>query len=86
MSGIKYKGSELWKNIEYTNDLEQLSNMAKYIDGAVVYHEQNKDDDNANFFKEAQSHWQTKVKVKIRKTKNMDGIGCDALSSVNDPK
>lgn len=61
-----YEGSELWKNIEHTNDLEQLSNMARYIDGAVTYHEQNKDEENAEFFRQAQRHWQTKVKVKVR--------------------
>lgn len=71
MSSIIYEGSELWKNIEYTNDIEQLSNMAKYIDGAVNYHEQIGDKDNADFFRKAQKHWQTKVKVKIRKSKSI---------------
>ena len=67
---ITYKGSELWKNIEYTNDIDQLSNMSKYIDGAVLYHETIKDEDNLRFFKEAQTHWMTKVKVKVRIRKN----------------
>lgn len=66
---IKYEGSELWKNVEYTNDIEQLSNMARYIDSAIVYHNQRGDKENENFFIEAQAHWQTKVKVTIRHTK-----------------
>jgi hypothetical protein len=69
MSSIKYKGSELYKNIEYTNDIDQLHNMCKYIDGAIGYHQCLGDIDNIDFFKEAQKHWQSKVKIVIRKSK-----------------
>jgi hypothetical protein len=73
---IEYKGSELWKNIEYTNDIDQLSNMSKYIDGAVLYHETIKDEDNLQFFRKAQEHWISKVmiKVRIRKHENTPSI------------
>lgn len=73
MEGIEkypYKGSELYKNVEYTNDIEQLHNMVKYIDGAVTYWEMVGDQDNLKFFKQAQQHWLTKVKVKVRKSKS----------------
>lgn len=66
---IKYEGSELWKHVEYTNDIDQLINMSRYIDGAVLYHETTGDEENATFFKEAQKHWMTKIKVKVRKSK-----------------
>jgi nitrate reductase NapAB chaperone NapD len=59
---ITYEGSALWKHIEYTNDMEALSNMAKYIDAAIIYHEQNEDADNAEFFKEAQRALEDKNK------------------------
>jgi hypothetical protein len=65
-----YKGSELWKNIEYTNDIERLTNMSKYIDGAVLYHHTVGDNENLKFFKEAQNHWLSKVKIKVRVRKN----------------
>lgn len=64
----KYEGSELWKNVEYTNDIDQLYAMVRYIDGAVLYHDTIKDEDNLKFFKKAQEHWLTKVKVKVRKS------------------
>ena len=69
---IEYKGSECWKNIEYTNDIDQLSNMVMYIDGAILYHRTIGDEDNLQFFQKAKEHWMTKVKIKvrIRKSKN----------------
>jgi hypothetical protein len=70
MDEIKYIGSELWKNIEYTNDIDQLTNMSKYIDGAVLYHRTVNDENNLTFFLKAQDHWLTKVRVKVRIRKN----------------
>lgn len=64
-----YKGSELWKNIEYTNDIDQLHNMSKYIDGAILYHQSLADNDNVKFFQSASEHWMTKVKITVRKSK-----------------
>lgn len=69
---IKYEGSELWKNIEYNNDIEQLYNMSRYIDGAVIYHKTTGDKDNEEFFTAASDHWKTKIQITIRKSEPVD--------------
>jgi hypothetical protein len=66
---IQYKNSEVWKNIEHTNDIDQLYCMVRYIDGAIMYHHMQGDKDNEMFFQEAKDHWLTKVKIKVRKSK-----------------
>lgn len=71
---IQYEGSELWKNVEFTNDIEQLNNMVRYIDGAVCYWEQVGDQQQIDFFKSAQSHWMTKVRVKVRKVEKWPNL------------
>lgn len=69
---LEYQGSQLCVHVENTNDIEQLYNMVKYIDGAVAYWQQVGDKQQIEFFTAAQEHWKTKVNVTVRKvaTKN----------------
>lgn len=69
-----YAGSQLQTHVENTNDIEQLYNMVKYIDGAVTYWEQVGDKEQIEFFKAAQEHWKTKVKVTVRRVAKKNKI------------
>ena len=70
MPEIKYEGSECYKNIQHTNDKEQLTLAKRYIEMAISSH-RDRDVDNFHFFSEALVHVTKKLSVRSQGQPNL---------------